>query len=180
MVGIFKIRRLAYRAFIWSLNNFVLHLPSNGLRVALLRATGAKVGRGTRIERGVKLDFPWRLRIGENSTINPGVYLDCRGDKIHIGNYVDISSDAIVYTLTHDIHGLDFAVRSGPVELSDSVWICTRAIILPTCHIGAGSVIGANSVIKGRIASNQLWQGNPAAFRKSLPIGRGSTRRYLD
>lgn len=176
MDGIFKARRLAYRVLIWIVNVFALRLPGNCLRVGLLRLMGARIGALTRIERGVKLDFPWRLRVGMNSTINPGVYLDCRGDAIHIGNYVDISSDAIVYTLTHDIHGRDFAVRSGPVELSDSVWICSRAILLPGTSIGTGSVVGANSVVKGHIASHQLWQGNPAVFRKDLPVGRGSFR----
>ncbi len=176
MCGIFKVRRIAYQVFIWIVNNLVLRLPCNALRIGFVRLIGAKVGLGTRIERGVKLDFPWRLRIGMHSTINPGVYLDCRGDVISIGNYVDISSDAIVYTLTHDIYTIDFGVRSRPVELLDSVWICSRAIVLPGTTIGKGSVIAANSVVTGCIGGHQLWQGNPAAFRKDLPTGRGSVR----
>jgi acetyltransferase-like isoleucine patch superfamily enzyme len=103
--------------------------------------------------------------------------LDCRGDAIHIGNYVDISSDAIVYTLTHDIQSRDFAVVSGRVDLSDNVWVCSRAIVLPKTSIGIGSVVGANSVVKGSIPDHQLWQGNPAVLRKELPVGRGSARR---
>lgn len=176
MDGILKARRLAYQLAIWIVNTFALRLPGNWLRVGILRLTGARVGAGTRIERGVRLDFPWRLRIGMNSTINPGVYLDCRGSAIHVGNYVDLSSDVVVYTLTHDIQGRDFAVRSAPVELSDNVWICSRAIVLPGSSIGTGSVIGANSVVKGRISGHQLWQGNPAVFMRHLPVGRGSVR----
>lgn len=177
MGKLLKVRRLAYLSFIWLFNNFALRLPCNGFRVAMLRIAGAKVGPHTRIERGVRLDFPWRLRIGMNSTINPGVYLDCRGDAINIGNYVDISSEAIVYTLTHDILSCDFAVVSGPVDLSDNVWICSRAIVLPKTSIGTGSVVGANSVVKGNLPGHQLWQGNPAVFKKDLPVGRGSLRR---
>ncbi len=128
---------------------------------------------GTRIERGVKLDFPWRIKIGRKSVINSGVYLDCRGARISIGDCVNVSSDAIIYTLTHDIYRGDFAVRMGQVELADGVWIGARAIILPSAYIGVGSVVGANSVIKGLIADHELWQGNPAEFRKALPVGRG-------
>ena len=177
MGGILKARRLAYLAFIWLVNVVALRLPGNVLRVGVLRLCGARVGAGTRVERGVKVDFPWRLRIGAASTINPGVYLDCRGAAIHVGDLVDISSEAIVYTLTHDVHGLEFDVRSGAVELADSVWICARAIVLPGSVIGRGSVVAANSVIKGHVSDHQLWQGNPAVFKKDLPAGRGSARR---
>lgn len=174
MDGLFKIRRLAYRFAIWVINALAMRLPCNAVRVCILRLTGASIGVGSRVERGVKLEFPWRLRIGENSVINAGAYLDCRGGAISVGNCVHVSSEAIVYTLSHNIYSDNFAVRSGSVELSDGVWIGARAIVLPSTFIGIGSVVGANSVIKGVIADHQLWQGNPALFRKDLPIGRGS------
>lgn len=173
MDGLFKVRRLAYKFSIWSINALAMQLPCNALRVCLLRLVGASVGVGTRIERGVRLDFPWRLRVGRKSVINSGVYLDCRGARISVGNCVNISSEAIVYTLSHDIYSHNFPVRSGSVELSDGVWVGARAIVLPNTSIGVGSVIGANSVIKGVVADHQLWQGNPALFRKDLPVGRG-------
>lgn len=171
-----RLRRAAYQSLIWVLNALVLRLPGNWLRVAVIRLMGAHIGAKTRIERGVKLDFPWRLRIGFGSTINTGVYLDCRGSSIHIGNNVDISRDAIIYTLTHDIYGREFAVRSGSVKLLDRAWVCSRVIVLPGTLIGTGSVVGANSVASGCIPSHQLWQGNPALFRKDLPHERGSVR----
>lgn len=173
MDRLFKLRRLAYRFAIWFVNAFGMNLPSNALRLVLLRLLGGRIGAGTRISRGVKVDFPWRLRIGNNSTINTGVYLDCRGTGVSIGNCVNVSSDAILYTLTHDIYSLDFAARRGEVALADGVWVCARAIILPGTFIGTGSVVGANSVVKGNIPDHQLWQGNPATFQKTLPAGRG-------
>lgn len=176
MDRIFKARRVAYQVFLWVLNSIALRFPGNWLRVGILRLTGVKIGAGTRIERGVRVDFPWRLRIGMSSTINSGVYLDCRGGTINIGNCVDLSSDVIVYTLTHDIYAQDFAVKGAPVELLDNVWICARSIVLPGSSIGVGSVIGANSVVRGRVSAHQLWQGNPAVLRRQLPVGRGSAR----
>ena len=52
---------------------------------------------------------------------------------------------------------------SKSIFLGDHVWIGQNALILKGTHVGSGSILGANSVISGKIIpSNTSWAGNPA------------------
>jgi putative colanic acid biosynthesis acetyltransferase WcaF len=147
-------------------------LPSNLLRVMLLKLCGVTCGSRIKVSRGVRLDFPWRLKIGENSCIGRAVYLDCRGGSIHIGSNSDISEGAIIYTLTHDINSATFEIKSGNVIIESRCWVCARAIILPRTVLSKGSVLGANSVFSGRSIDFSLLVGNPARSVKQLSSQR--------
>lgn len=58
-----------------------------------------------------------------------------------------------------------------PVTIEDNVWIGFDCCILPGVRIGAGSVIGARSVVDSDIPPNSLAAGNPAKVIRSL-VGR--------
>lgn len=49
-----------------------------------------------------------------------------------------------------------------PVRIGDDVWIGARVTILPGADIGNGSVIGAGSVVCGKIPPMAVAAGNPA------------------
>ena len=136
-----------------------------------------KIGKKTFIARGIKFDFPWRISIGENCYISHGVYLDGRGGVVRIGNSVDISAEALVFSLSHNIYDNAFSTKKGSVEIADRTWICTRAIVLPNSIVRTGSVIGAASVIGGITDPFGLYAGNPAQKIKCLPDSRASSVR---
>ena len=50
--------------------------------------------------------------------------------------------------------------------IGDDVWIATGAVILPGTHIGSGSIISANSVVKGDIPPMSLVAGNPGVIHQ--------------
>ena len=43
-----------------------------------------------------------------------------------------------------------------PVVVEDDVWIGMGAVVLPRSHIGEGSIIGANTVVSGRIPAHSI------------------------
>lgn len=49
-----------------------------------------------------------------------------------------------------------------PVRIGDDVWIGARVTILPGADIGNGAVIGAGSVVRGKIPPMVVAAGNPA------------------
>lgn len=48
------------------------------------------------------------------------------------------------------------------IELGHDVWIGAGVTILPNVTIGAGPVIGANSVVTHLVPPNEVWAGVPA------------------
>ena len=158
--------------------NFLLAIvPFNALRLLILKLVGVKCGHGVAFERGIRLDFPWRLTIGNNCYISKLVYFDCRGGFITIGNSNDISEGALIYTLTHDIQSEDFGIKSGDVVIGNRNWICVRAIVLPGTRLGVGNVLSSNSVFSGTSADFSLLVGNPAQPVKQLHSNRASRVR---
>jgi hypothetical protein len=64
-----------------------------------------------------------------------------------------------------------FAAPAFPVCIGDDVWIGFGCIILPGVRIGAGSVIGARSVVDQDIPSGVVACGNPARiFLETDPV----------
>ncbi len=144
---------------------FWLHLacyiPSHHLRRFLLRLGGAKIGKATSIHMGCRFFSVKKLKIGEDSIIGYGAFLDGR-DKIIIGNHVDIASEVMIYNSEHDIASEDFKANLAPVEIGDYVFIGPRAIILPGVRIGKGAVIGAGAVVTKDVEEFAIVGGVPA------------------
>src|SRR5258708_7155090 len=51
-------------------------VPGSNWRRALLRMFGAEIGRGVGIKPFVKIKFPWRLFVGDFSSIGERVWID--------------------------------------------------------------------------------------------------------
>lgn len=151
--------------------------PFNFLRLAIFYLAGVKYGKGLILKRNIRLDFPWRLKIGDNCYISEGVYLDCRGGSIDIGDTCDISLESIIFTLTHDIESLNFSPKKGNVVINARCWICARSIVLPGTEVGRGCVLAANSVFSGQSEEFSLLVGMPAKPVKKLNINRSTNAR---
>ena len=159
---------------IYTLTKKILHFliyitPVNYVRIIIVNIFGMKIDKSSFISRKIKIDFWWKIKVGKNCYVNDNVYLDARGGNIDIGNNVDISMEAIIFTLSHNIYCEDFSVKGGDVKIEDRVWICVRSIILPNSVIGVGSVIGANCVFKGSLEKFKLFSGK---IEKKLPENR--------
>lgn len=177
MGNLLKLRRAAYVGVMGSVNFLLAIVPLNIIRVLIFKFVGVKCGRGVTLERGIRLDFPWRLVIGDNCYIGKMVYFDCRGGRIVVGANTDISENALIYTLSHDIQSEDFCVKSGDTFIGDRNWICVRSIILPGACLGVGNVLSANSVFSGTSTDFSLLVGNPAKPVKKLHSFRASRVR---
>jgi len=50
--------------------------PFMGVKIWLLKAFGAKIGKGLVIKNNVIIKYPWKLSIGENVWLGEGCWLD--------------------------------------------------------------------------------------------------------
>jgi acetyltransferase-like isoleucine patch superfamily enzyme len=141
----------------------------------LVRAT---VGRGSAIERGVRIRSKGGLTIGSNSNVNGGTMLDARGG-LEIGSLVNISPDVMILTADHDVTSATFDGRTAPVQVADRAWLATRAIVLPGARIGEGAVVAAGAVVHGEVPPWTIVGGNPAReIGRRPPDAQQSIQRY--
>ena len=103
------------------------------------------------------------MKIGKNSSIQPGVILDySHCNLITIGNNVTIAPQA--YLLAHDAstkRELGYT-KIGRIDIKDNVFIGSRALIMPGVTIGEGSIVSAGSVVTRDVKPNTIVAGNPA------------------
>jgi len=140
-------------------------LISFRLRRAFLGLFGIKVGRLSAVHAKVKFFHFGNLRIGKNSTINNGCYIDNRRSVV-IGDNVNISHDTKIYTLGHDINSPDFKAVGKGVTINNYACIFSNAIICPGVNIGKGAVIYPGSVVVKDVGDFEVVGGNPAKFIK--------------
>jgi acetyltransferase-like isoleucine patch superfamily enzyme len=104
------------------------------------------------------------LEIGPETFINPNSRIIAL-ESIRIGEDCAVAWD--VQIMDGDRHHfLDeqgvTTKNTAPIHIGDHVWIGARSLILKGSHIEAGAVVGAGSVVSGRVASEAVVAGNPA------------------
>jgi putative colanic acid biosynthesis acetyltransferase WcaF len=136
-------------------------LPGNRLRRWLLRRFGATVGRGVVIKPGVRIAFPWHLRIGDFTWIGEEACL-LNLVPITIGSNVCISQRAFLCTGNHDYTSPTFDLAASPILIEDGAWIGAGGWVGPGVSVGTHAVLTAGSVATRDLVPYIVYQGNPA------------------
>lgn len=93
-----------------------------------------------------------------------------RGTRLVIGKGGLLAKGVTMLTSDgHDIYGQNGERINPPrdIIIEPHVWVGQDAMILKGAHIGTGCVIGARSVVTGKIAPESIAAGNPAAVIKA-------------
>jgi len=156
-----KLKILIYKLYIK--RNFAI----NKFRIKKLRFFGASIGAKTiSYGRFTVINIP-NLVIGQNSTINEGVHINCR-DKVIIGNNVHLSSNVQIHTGKLVIDRFPRYHDKAPIVIEDDVWIASNVTILSGVSIGKKSIIAAGSIITKNIPENSLVMGTPGKVVKTI------------
>ena len=87
-----------------------------------------------------------------------------------IGDDTGIGGHCLIFTHGAWSNALDgYPVTYEPVTLGKSVWLPWRVFVMPGSSIGDGTVIGANSLVSGKIPPQSLAVGSPAKVIRSAP-----------
>lgn len=161
----FSLRNRAMRA-LWGMVYHTLFRPSprpfHRWRAFLLRMFGAQLGRHVHIYPSVKVWAPWNITCEDHVGVGDGATLYSMA-RIHLGHHVVVSQGAHLCTGTHDIHSLNFQLRSSPIYIGPRVWVCAEAFVAPGVGIAQGCVIGARTVVVKAVSPEwTVWAGNPA------------------
>lgn len=115
------------------------------LRPAVLRAFGARVGRRVLIRHAVRVQWPWKLDVGDDVWIGEGAWL-INLEPISIGSDVCVSQGAMLCTGSHQRRSETFEFDNAPIRLEPGCWVAAQAIVLRGVTVGHGAVIGAGAV----------------------------------
>jgi len=136
-------------------------IPIHTIRLIFFQAAGVKIPFSSHIHMGVQFFNPAGIRIGKDTIIGQGAFLDGR-DQLIIGDHVDIASEVMIYNSEHDINSDNFQAITAPVKISDYVFIGPRAVILPGVSIGKGAIVAAGAVVTKDVAEYEIVGGVPA------------------
>lgn len=159
--GLAQKARRALWGVVWLCLFRPTHRLMHGWRRALLRAFGAQVGAGARIDPSVRVWAPWNLALGDASTIGPRVDLYSVA-QIAIGRNAVVSQNAHLCAAGHDVDSRDFRLTPAPIAIGDHAWVAADAFIGPGVRLGEGAVAGARACVTRAVADWTIVAGNPA------------------
>ena len=135
--------------------------PLHRWRCLVLRAFGARIGRGVRLYGSTIVWLPANLAIGDGATIGPRVRLYNQG-RIEIGAGAVVSQGAHVCASSHDVRDPLFQLILRPIHIGAKAWIAADAFVGPGVDVGEGAVLGARGVAINDVESWTIYRGNPA------------------
>lgn len=160
--------RSAWRVQLWWIVQATLFAWSPQIlypwRRFLLRIFGAKVGKGVLIRPSVRVTYPWKVVIGENSWLGDDVVLYSLGE-ITIGTNSVISQRSYLCTGSHDYRDPAFGIYAEPIRIGREAWLATDVYVGPGVDIGAGAVVGARSSVFRSLPELVVAYGCPARVR---------------
>lgn len=132
-------------------------LPA-GWRPMILRLFGAQIGDRVFIRHRVRVLWPWKLSIGDDSWIGEDAWL-LNLEPITIGNDVCISQGAFLCTGSHDMRSASFEYDNGPISIGDGAWIGAFAKVLRRVVVDRDAVIAAGALVGRDVAANMVIAG---------------------
>jgi maltose O-acetyltransferase len=141
-----------------------------GRRRELMTELLGSFGPNSTIRSDFRCDYGYNVHIGANVFVNwGGVFLDV--GRITLGDFVQLGPNVQLLTATHPLgtgRRREGWEGSGPITISDDVWLGGGVIVLPRVTIGAGTVVGAGAVLTRDLPPGVLAVGNPARVVREL------------
>jgi putative colanic acid biosynthesis acetyltransferase WcaF len=120
-------------------------------RTRVLRFFGAGIGANVLIRHGVRIHWPWKLTVGDNSWIGVDTWI-LNLEPVEIGSDTCVSQSVLLCTGSHDRCSPTFEFDNAPVSIGSGVWIGTRATVLRGVEIGDDCTIGACCLVTKSLA----------------------------
>lgn len=164
-------------------------------------STGPYLGEGAVIYPTVKVVGAERLWLGDHSTIDDFVFLNCGagariGRYVHVATHVsvvgsggiDIGDCAVVATGARILTATDTFtggarmsthlpddqrhVVVAQVSIGTDAFIGANAVVLPGVTVGEGAVAGAGAIVTSDLEPWTVYVGSPARRQSDRPLPR--------
>jgi len=129
-------------------------LPKS-FRPMILRLFGAKVGKNVFIRHRVRILWPWKLEVGDNTWLGEDLWV-LNLEQVNIGSDVALSQGVMLCTGSHDYLSESFAYRNAPISIGDGVWLAAYTLILPGVSIGEGATVLSRCRVSHSVAPQSI------------------------
>lgn len=136
-----------------------------------LRGSLIEIGENCVVDSFVKIKpagGSGNVTIGPDCHINSGCVL-YTGNGIVLGRGCLIAANCTLAPTNHAFGRREllileqgFAPSKGGIVLEDDVWVGSNSVLLDGVHVERGAVIGAGSVVRGRLNAYGIYAGAPA------------------
>ena len=154
----------------WAVRALFFQTPvpwPSGLRVALLRLFGARIGEGVVIRSQVNITFPWRFTAGNHVWIGEEVMYSQPRPGDHRVELLHLPARIPLYRLPRFFLPSIFPAHQA-ITIREGSWIAASAFIAPGVQIGPGSMVAACSAVMTDVPPKVIVRGNPAGVVKQL------------
>ena len=130
--------------------------------------TQVKLGRNVNIHPTVVIRHGERISIGNGSLINHSNVFQAGKKKaeISIGENVHTGPGVMFFAYNHRYElgspSIEQNYDEADIFVGNDVWIGANSVVLAGATIENGVVIGASTVVRGRLIENGIYAGNPA------------------
>lgn len=122
-------------------------------------------GRWLEVGRGRQDEEEAVLTVGSRCTFHDN-RIDL-SNRVTVGDDVGLSPEVAIYTHHYWLSALDgWPNRCDPVTIGDGCIVGYRSVILAGAQIGPRTVIGAQSVVSGKVIGGRVYGGNPLRMLK--------------
>lgn len=145
-----------------------------GLKAAMLRLCGAKVGKNVRICSSAMIFGNGELEIGDGTWIGEQCFIKATSPaKIMIGSNCDIAPRVTMMTGTHEIDPTGDHVAgkgsSKSISIGDGCGFCAKSVILAGISLASKTLVAAGAVVTKDVDEpGTLIGGVPAKFLRKL------------
>jgi putative colanic acid biosynthesis acetyltransferase WcaF len=151
--------------FLWTFVRLVFYRPSprpfHAWRCFLLRAFGAKIGKGVHPYPSAVIWAPWNLEMGDYSCLADNVDCYCVA-PVKIGNHATVSQYSFLCTAGHDYEDSQMPLVVAPIVIGNRVWLTADVFVGPGVTISDGAVVLARSSVFSNLPEWSVSKGNPA------------------
>jgi putative colanic acid biosynthesis acetyltransferase WcaF len=165
-------RSVAFRALWLLVEALILLNPvvtPYSLKRAVLRAFGARIGKGVIVKPNVHIKYPWHLEIGDNAWIGERAWID-NFVMVRVGANAVVSQGAYLCTGNHDWSDPGMGLVVKPVTVEDGAWVGAFAKVAPGVTIRREAVVTLGSVLLTDAEPRGIYAGNPAAWVRNRTI----------
>ena len=129
------------------------------------REPGVRIGRDSGVYVGTYFDLGPRgqVEIGDYCSV-VGAIIATNG-RVSIGDYSFVAHEVVMAdtpaAVPPDARG-DGEPEPAAIEIGETAWISTRAVLLAGARIGDGAIVGAGAVVDFEVPAGATVAGNPA------------------
>jgi acetyltransferase-like isoleucine patch superfamily enzyme len=130
-----------------------------------LRGGSLLIGSGADIKTRCVLGVGGVLELQGTNLLQHGCIVHC-DEAVTLEEYAVLAEYATVIDSSHVLGGAEgewlHRVKTAPVVIGRSAWICAKATIARGVHVGDRAVVAANSLVLEDVPPGQLASGVPA------------------